>query len=125
MNKPELILDGVTLPTPARDGITVTPNHLWSENAGRNTATGKFVGDIIAVKYTVTVTYNTLTDEQMQLLFGFSSSMKPWHSLRFPCGGKLKTISCYIPDVNYTMRRFDMREKRAYYNGVIIEFIEQ
>lgn len=123
--KPELILDGVTLPTPAQSGITVTPNRLWSANAGRNTATGKFLGDIIAVKYTVSVTYDHLTDEEMQRIFGLLNTLQPWHTLIFPLAGGTKKITCYAADAAYTMRRFSVREKCAYYDGVTLEFIEQ
>ena len=125
MNKPELILDNVVLPTPSQGGLTITPNRLWSENAGRNSSTGKFIGDIIAIKYTISLNYETLTDEEMQLLFGFTASLDPWHTLVFPLGGSTKKITCYLADVSYTMRRFDMREKRAYYDGVTVECIEQ
>lgn len=125
MNKPEIILDGVTLPTPTKEGITITPNRLWSENAGRNTATGKFIGDIITVKYTVSIVYARLDEEQMNLFLGFTASLEPWHMLRFPAGSRFKTISCYIADVSYTMRKYDRNQKKAYYNGVTIKFIEQ
>ena len=123
--KPELILDGIRLPTPAKDGIVITPNHIWSQNAGRNTATGRMVGDIIAVKYTVTVTYALLTDEEMQLIFDLLSGADPWHTLRFAVGGKMRSMICYAADVSYSMRRFDLRQNRALYNGVTLEFIEQ
>lgn len=123
--KPELILDGVRLPPPGRSGYVVTPNRLWSENAGRSSATGKFIGDIIAVKFSVSVTWERLTDEEMQLLFGFSASTAPWHTLEFTFGGRRRKINCYIADCSYTMRRFDMREGIPIYDGVTFELIEQ
>ena len=125
MERPEFILDGVTLPTPPRSGVTITPNRLWSSNAGRNSSTGRFVGDIIAVKFTVTLTYKSLTEEEMQLLWDFTATLQAWHTLQFPLNKGTKTITCYISDPTYTLRRFDMREKKAYYDGVTIEMIQQ
>ncbi|MBQ7003686.1 MAG: hypothetical protein IJN57_06980 [Oscillospiraceae bacterium] len=125
MNAPQLIADGIPLPTPAREGITVTANKLWSENAGRNTATGKFVGDVIAVKHTVSIVYETLSEEEMQLLFDLTAAVNPWHTLIFPYKGTTKKINCYFADVGYTMRRFDRHERRAYYCGVTLEAVEQ
>ncbi len=125
MNAPELILDGVKLPTPTREGIAITPNRIWSENAGRNTATGKMVGDIIAVKYTVSVTYSQLSDEEMQLIFDLLSAVDPWRTLRFPLKDGTRAMICYAADPTYVMRQFDMHKRCPYYSGVTLEFIEQ
>jgi len=126
LNDPEFKLDGNKLPTPAKDGYIVTHNRIWSSNAGRNSSTGRFVGDIIAVKYTVKLNYEMLSDEQMQVLWNASSGIEPWHDLEFPLtSGAVHTITCYIADVTYTMRRFDTKQKKAFYSGVVVEFIEQ
>ena len=126
MNKPEFILDGVALPVPARSGVSITPNRLWSSNAGRNSSTGKFVGDIVAVKFTVALTYETLADDEMQLLWDLTAAPAPWHTLIFPMNdGSERKMTCYISDPSYVLRRFDMRSKKAYYDGVTIEMIEQ
>ncbi|MCC8136123.1 MAG: hypothetical protein LIO40_05580 [Ruminococcus sp.] len=125
MNKPEFIVDGITLPTPSREGVEITPNRLWSSNAGRNSSTGRFVGDIIAVKYTVKLTYETLSEEEMQLLWNLTANLTAWHTLDFPLNGSVKTMTCYISDVTYTLRRFNMKLEKAFYKGVTVEMIEQ
>lgn len=126
MNKPEFIVDGIKLPTPSEDGFAVTPNKIWSSNAGRNSSTGRFVGDVIAVKYTVTLTYKHLADAQMQLLWNITSDAAAWHTLIFPLNdGSVRKMICYIADPTYTMRKFDMRKKTAVYTGVTVEMIEQ
>lgn len=127
MNKPEYILDGIVLPVPAAGGAVITPNKIWSSNAGRNSSTGKFVGDVVALKYTVSLTYDALSQEQMQILWNAAANLTAWHRLTFPLfdGSSIKTIICYITDPSYTLRRFDMRTKKPVYEGVTIEFIEQ
>ncbi len=121
----ELYIDNVKLPTPAESGLSITPNKCWSSNAGRNSSTGKFVGDIIAVKYTVAITYETLSDADMQKLWNLTATAQAWHTLQFPLNGKAKKIIGYVADPTYVMRRFDMQKKQAFYDGVTIEIIEQ
>lgn len=122
----EFILDGIKLPTPAAEGVSITANKIWASNAGRNSSTGKFVGDIIALKYTVSLTYNRLSQADMQILWDAAASLKAWHKLTFPTNnGAKKTVSCYVTDLQYTVRRFDVKRKEPIYNGVTIEFIEQ
>lgn len=122
----EFILDGIKLPTPAAEGVSITANKIWSSTAGRNSSTGKFVGDIIALKYTVSLTYNRLSQEEMQILWDAAANLTAWHKLTFPMNnGTKKTISCYMTDLQYTVRRFDMKRREPVYNGVTIELIEQ
>lgn len=124
-SKPEFIVDNVVLPTPTADGFSVKENRIWSSNAGRNSSTGLFVGDVIAVKYTVRIVYERLDDAQMQLIRNVLSGADPWHSLQFPIDGATKKIICYCADPEYVMRRFDLKKKQAAYSGVTLEFIEQ
>lgn len=126
MDKPEYILDGIKLPTPGKSGAAVTVNRIWSSNAGRNSSTGLFIGDIIARKYTVALTYETLTQDEMQILWNVTSTAEPWHTLVFPLNdGSIRSITCYTADVTYTIRRFDLRSRKVYYDGVTLEMIEQ
>lgn len=119
------VLDGIMIPAPAADGYTITPNHIWSANAGRNSSTGQFAGDIIAVKHTVTLTYAALSQAEMQLFWDIQSGLTPWHTLRYPqFDGSLRVMTCYIADVSYTMRRFDLRTQKPCFAGVTIELIE-
>ena len=55
-----LYLNGVKMPPPAKDGIVEQDQLIWSANAGR-TANGNFVGDVIATKKTIAITWNVLT----------------------------------------------------------------
>lgn len=46
----DIIIDGVTMPTPALSGLTIKKEKIWSNNTGR-VANGDMVGDLIAIKY--------------------------------------------------------------------------
>lgn len=62
-----LYFDGVAMPPPAKEGINETDQLIWSSNAGR-AANGTFVGDIIATKKTLAITWNQMTYDQLALI---------------------------------------------------------
>lgn len=56
----DIIIDGVTMPTPALGGLTIKKEKVWSNNTGR-VANGDMVGDLIAIKYTLEITWPMLS----------------------------------------------------------------
>ena len=56
----EIIIDGVTMPTPALSGLTIKKEKIWSNNTGR-AADGEMMGDLIAIKYTLEITWPMLS----------------------------------------------------------------
>lgn len=121
---PELIVNDIPLPVPDADGFRFTAQKIWSQNAGRNTATGDFSGDLIAKKYTVQLTYSTLTEAEFAVLSGFSESMTPFLRCRFPMHANAEKLY-YMPEPTYTLRRRDARTGEYLYSGVQIEFIQK
>lgn len=91
-----IVVDGVVLPAPAQDGIQIKHEPIWSDNAGR-TSTCYFVGDIRAVKTTLTISWDTLTYEQVVLIRNaFTSLGKPFFTLTYTDDtGNRPTIDCY------------------------------
>ena len=45
----DIIIDGVTMPTPALGGLTIKKEKVWSNNTGR-AANAEMIGDVIAIK---------------------------------------------------------------------------
>lgn len=62
-----LKIDGVLMPEPKQNGITFTKEKIWSKNTGRTTD-GTMVGDIIAIKTKMKISWNVLSGEQVALL---------------------------------------------------------
>lgn len=91
-----IVVDGVVLPAPAQDGIQIKPEPIWSDNAGR-TSTCYFVGDIRAVKTTLSISWGTLTYEQAEKIrSAFTHLGKPFFSLTYTDDtGQRQTINCY------------------------------
>lgn len=126
MNQPKIFCDGTALPAPAREGLHVTLNRLWSQNAGRNTATGDFIGDIIAQKYTVSITYDSLTEEEMQQIWALVGSSAAFHDLQFPMpDGTSKKARGYFADPESVLRWWDARHRKSCYGSLTLEFVEK
>ena len=113
------------LPTPAEGGVKITPERIWSQNAGRSSTTGKFTGDVIAVKHTVSITYDSLWESEVQPLFALTDTTTPFWILRYPLNTSVKSIHCYIAPPTYTVRRYDTERGEYRYEGITLEFIEQ
>lgn len=91
-----LKIDGSIMPTPAKNGIAEADQLIWSSNAGR-TANGNFVGDIIAVKKTITITWNELYySDYLRIKNAISRVGKPFITVTYTnCSGERKTITGY------------------------------
>lgn len=63
----DLTFDGVKMPVPAREGIKPGDQIIWASNSGR-VANAEFVGDVIAVKKTLEITWNRLTYAQFDTI---------------------------------------------------------
>lgn len=61
------MIDGAVMPEPKQGGITITKEKIWSKNTGRAT-NGSMVGDVIAIKTKMQVSWNILSGEQVAVL---------------------------------------------------------
>lgn len=100
----ELVVDGVRLPTPALDGITVTTNKMWSANTGRLENTGEMVGTIICTKRKLEIKWPPMTMEQCRIIENAVSNMTAFHELTYTdMSGQEQTIAAYFGDPTYTL----------------------
>lgn len=67
MTVTDLVINGVTMPDPALEGVTIATEKVWSANTGR-TVSGKMVGDIIAKKTTIKIKWPVLTMEEAAVI---------------------------------------------------------
>lgn len=123
MDIKDITVNSKKLPLPAENGFSVTKNKLWSSNTGRTTS-GKMVGDIIAVKYTLNFTWNELNSQEIALIESAVGS-SPFFTVVFPeeGTGKALTKTFYAADITYSAKF--VRKGVTYYSDVSAELIEQ
>lgn len=80
----------VTLPAPI--SISVGDEIIWSSNTGR-TASGKMVGDVIAEKLTLSISWGILTASDVNLIR--NSLRTGFFPITFNIDGKPSTINVY------------------------------
>ena len=113
------------LPTPTKDGVKITPERIWSQNAGRVSTTGMFVGDVITVKHTITLSYDSLAEAQVQQLIALTDTTTPFWILEYPFNTITKRSHCYIAPPTYTVKQWSPELQTYVYSDVLLEFIER
>ena len=77
-----LTVDGVELPAPAIDGVTISKEKLWSQDTGRS-ASGQLNGTIVAQKVTLKVKWPTLTPQEAKIIDDIAASGTAFHSVKY------------------------------------------
>jgi len=120
----ELFVDGVQLPTPALEGVTITTNKMWSANTGRLENSGEMAGTIVALKRKIEIKWPDLTMEKAKVIEDAVSSIIPFHVLRYTdMTGMTVEITVYFSDPSYTIYAYSEGVQRV--TGVTISAIEK
>lgn len=107
---------------PMPKGIEITIEKIWSKNAGR-TAGAKMVGDIIAFKTKLKITWPMLSRERVAAI---DAAITPaFFNVTFtdPRSNSRKTQSFYAGTPTYAVYSYAKGLKT--YNGVGVDLIEQ
>lgn len=110
------------MPAPKKNGIIITKEKIWSKNAGR-TAGGKMVGDIVAYKMKLQITWPPLNRTQAALI---DSAVSPsFFSVTFtnPAQNSRTTKTFYAGTPSYPVYSYVDGVKT--YNGITVDIIEQ
>ena len=120
----ELYVNGVALPTPALQGVTITHNKVWSSDTGR-TASGKMVGTIVAVKRKLSIKWPPLTEQQVALIqSAVNNPDNPFVPVRYrDATGQEVTCTMYFGDPSYTQYSWSEGIRRVL--DVTVDAIEQ
>lgn len=118
---------GVTLPQCAEGGIRVTPQQQMSANAGRNSVTGLFVGDVVNVKFVVTLAWNRLTETEFKIIDDCFNNTMSDHSitmrLRPSEGYAVRHYYVAAGSYNYSVQK--QLDGEVFYEGVTVQLIER
>lgn len=117
-----LWINGVRMPDPQLNGITITKQKIWSSNTGRSSE-GGMIGDVIARKLKLQITWPPLSDAEVMLI---DQSIDPaFVSARFrnPATGSFVEMNMYAGDPSYPVYSYVDGVKT--YQGVSVDLVEQ
>lgn len=124
MSIQKLFFNDVEVPAPTDGGVKIKNNKIWSNNTGRS-SNCVMVGDIRAIKKTISLQWYHLTPEQTALINSFISNLgRPFFKVTmYDEAYQPRTISVYAGDPTYDVWGWD--EKRQFCKGLAVDLIEQ
>lgn len=119
----EIKINSYSIPVPDENGFKRTKNKLWSSNTGR-TASGKMVGDIVAVKYTLEFSWSELSAAELKTLED-AVGTAAFFPVIFPeeGTGTQLTKNFYAADMTYDTKT--IVDGKEIYSDVALQLIEQ
>lgn len=124
-----MIINGVTVKEPKLGGVNVTDEPIWSANTGRSSS-GKMIGDIVARKTTIEISWPPLTYAEMKAIRDAIISGGDFFTIIYPdiaSGSTLATMdtekTVYCANIPRMLYSTSANYKR--YTDITIQFIEQ
>lgn len=120
----DLYINGVKMPDPALEGVTVSREKIWSSNTGRTTS-GKMVGTVVAVKTTLKIKWPVLTPAQVATIEGaVSDPDNPFVPVKYTdATGATVTKTMYFGTPSYTV--YSWANGMQYIKNASVDGIEQ
>ena len=122
---------GTQVAEPAHKGINVTDETIWSSNTGRS-STGKMIGDIVARKSTIEVTWNVLTYAEAKEIIDAIKNAGEFFYIKYPdvsaginSDGSLKYAVKEVYAGNVPRGLYSLHKGIRYYTDVQITFIQR
>lgn len=122
------VANATALPTPSINGISVANEPIWSSKTGRN-ASGKMIGDIIAWKKTISISWPPLTMTEAALIrdtiIACGPFMNLWYYDTSVSNGtpQRERITVYCGNIPRTL--YSLATGKQLISGITIQFIEQ
>lgn len=118
-------MNGIQLPSPKLEGVSFSSEKIWSKNTGRPT-NGTMVGDIVAIKKTISVEFPPLYPAQINVLESVVSNKDlPFFPFEFNDGETETTIrkTVYAGPTSYKL--YSWLNGIRYYTGYKIDLVER
>ena len=119
-----MIINGILVATPKQGGITVTDEPIWAPNTGRS-STGKMIGDIVAWKTTVAVSWPPLSFSQAAEIRDAIKNAGPFFDIEYYdlSTEKRVTKTVYASSIPRTL--YSLVDRYQKYKDITITFVEQ
>lgn len=120
-----LLINGTVVAEPANSGVQITEEPVWDEKTTRDVNTGSMIGDIVAWKKTVAITWPPLTFAQVNTIMSAIGvgAKRPFFSLKYAEVGIDPAITVYSGNLEHLIASISSAYKRQ--TGVTVTFIEQ
>lgn len=114
-----LKVDGTDIPDPT--SIVISRNKIWSQNTGR-TKSGKYAGDLIALKWRIDATWNNISENKAQEIMNAFEPAYVNVRFRNPKTKANATAKFYGGDETLNVYNYDIDE--AVYESVSLSIVE-
>lgn len=119
----ELKINGVVMPPPALQGVTITTEKIWSSDTGR-TSSGRMVGTMVAKKSKIAIKWPALTMEQAETIEAAVSGSGAFVPMEYTdMGGKTVKKTVYFGTPTYTI--YSLADGFQYILDASVDGIEQ
>lgn len=112
---------------PAKGGVQITDEPIWSENTGRDVNSGQMIGDIVGWKKTVQITWPPLDFASVQEILNAINvrGKTPFFTLKYPdtSATSLTEITVYTGAPQRTIESINAAYRRQM--GFSVTFIER
>lgn len=119
-----MVINGIRVSTPKINGITVTDEPIWASNTGRS-STGKMIGDIVAWKTTVAVSWPPLSFDDAKKIRDAVKNAGPFFVIEYYDFDDKKMVSKTVYADHIPRTLYSLVEKSQKYKDITINFTEQ
>lgn len=119
-----MVINGITVATPMHNGVVITEEPIWASNTGRS-STGKMIGDIVAWKTTIAVSWPPLSFEAAMKIRNAVINAGPFFKIKYydfkTDAMQEKTV--YASNIPRTL--YSLADGLQKYTDITITFVEQ
>ena len=118
-----LKINNVTMPEPALNGVAITDEPIWNSKTGRNSK-GEMIGDIVAWKTTIAVTWPPLGFSDVALIRDTLRNAPAFFRLDYN-DTSTSTVSKTVYCGNIPRTLYSLAAGHRLHSGITIQFIER
>ena len=117
-------INNVEMPVPALNGISIADEPIWSSKTGRNTS-GKMIGDIVARKTTISISWPPLTFTQAALIRDTIKNAGAFFPLQYYDTNASTRVTKTVYAGNVPRTLYSLAPGKRLIYGITVQFIEQ
>lgn len=118
-----LTINGVSVPLPAKDGVTITHEKVWSSGSGR-TSTGNMAGTIVAIKRKIALKWPPLTTTQAAAIDRAVNTKTEFFSVHYTTETGAEGSGTFYAGTP-TFTQYSYAKGKRYLTGVSVNLIER